>query len=207
MTPAGATPGGGGHGEGYGYGAGPSLGDEVRRALLARRVVLLHGTLDDAAIAECAATLMMLDASGDERIALRITGATATVDQALVIMDVMAALGVPVDTTAAGTVAGGAVGVFASGRSRLLAPHARLHLQEPDGSVAGRAVEIERALAAQSSQRDRFLERLAACTRRTPSEVVLEWGTGRFLEPDDAVTLGYADGVETPGRPGPLRRA
>jgi ATP-dependent Clp protease, protease subunit len=204
VTARGSLPGGDGHGQG---GGGPSVGDEVRRALLARRVVLLHGTLDDAAVAEAAATLMMLDASGDERIVLRITGATATIDQALVLMDVMGVLGVPVDTAAAGTVAGGAVGVFSSGRSRLLAPHARLHLQEPDGSVAGRAVEIERALAAQTSQRDRYLERLAACTGRPRADVALEWGTGRFLEPADAVTLGYADGVEIAGRAGPLRGA
>lgn len=170
--------------------------DDVRRQLLARRVVLVHGELDDARAAEAAATLMMLDATGDERIALRLTGADGSIEHGLVLMDVIAVLGVPVDVVAAGTVAGGAVGVLAACRRRTLAAHARLHLREPDGTVAGRAVDIERALAAQASQRDRFYARIAASTGRPQSEVEDAWRSSRYLEPADAVTLGYADEVE-----------
>lgn len=183
----------------------PGLGmaDQVHRALLARRVVLLHGNLDDAAVAEAAATILMLDASGDERIVVRMTGTSSSIDAALVLMDVMDVAGVPVDTVGAGTIAGGAVGVLAAGRRRTLAPHARLRLLEPDASVAGRATDIERALAAQSSQRDRFLSRLSACTGRPLPHLVQEWGGGAFLEPGDAVALGYANALEeAPSGPG-----
>lgn len=184
-----------------------NMADEVRRALLARRVVLLHGDLDDAAVAEAAATVLMLDAGGDERIVVRLTGTSAGVDAALVLMDVMDVAGVPVDTVGAGTIAGGAIGVLAAGRHRSLAPHARLHLLEPDAAVSGRASEIERALAAQASQRDRFLDRLASCTGRPRAHVAQEWGSGAYLEPEDAVALGYADGVEPEGAPRPERPA
>jgi ATP-dependent Clp protease, protease subunit len=176
---------------------GGSLEDDVGRALLARRVVLVHGTIGEDAAARAAASLMMLDAAGDERIVLRLTGADSTIDIGLVLMDTIDALGVPVDTVGAGTLAGGAVGVFAAGRHRNLAQHARLHLREPDGSVAGRAVDIERAVAAQHAQRERFLSLLARATRRPMAHLVEEWSTDRFLEPADAVTLGYADAVET----------
>lgn len=176
--------------------AGSGLSDEVGRQLLARRVVLVHGRVDDALAAETAATLLMLDATGDERVVLRLTGADATVDAALVIMDVIEVLGVPVDVVAAGTVAGGAVGILAAGRHRTIAAHARLHLREPDGSVAGRATDIERSLAAQASQRERFFGRISACTGR-PKPVVEEgWAAARYLEPLDALALGYADDVE-----------
>jgi|GEM_PF-3435244 len=172
-----------------------SLDDELDRAMLARRTVLLHGTLGDAPIARAAATLMMLDVSGDERIVVRLTSTRSTVDAGLVLMDTIEALGVPVDTFGLGTIAGGAIGVLASGRLRTLAPHSRLHLDEPDATVAGRAVDIERALAAHQAQRDRFTALLAARTGRPAAHLVAEWATERFLEPTDAVTLGYADGV------------
>src|SRR5579863_2509983 len=51
--------------------------DDVRRQLLSRRVVLVHGPIDDELCAATAATLMMLDATGDERIVVRLTGADA----------------------------------------------------------------------------------------------------------------------------------
>lgn len=179
--------------------AGYTLADDVRRQLLARRVVLVHGPLDDAAAAETAATLMTLDASGDDRVVLRLIGADTSIDLGLMLMDVIAVLGVPVDVTAGGTITGGAVGVLAAGRHRTLAPHARLHLREPDGTVAGRAIEIERSLAAQAAQRDRFHARVAQFTGRQMAVVEEDWRASRFLEPSDAVVLGYADEVEQVG--------
>ncbi len=184
------------HGPEQPVAGGGAFSDDLRRQLLARRVVLVHGTLDDARTAEAAATLMMLDATGDERILLRLTGVDGPIEQGLVLMDVIGVVGVAVDVLAAGTVAGGAVGVLAVCRHRSLAAHARLHLHEPDGTVSGRAVDIERALAAQASQRDRFYARLAACTGRPQSDIEDGWRASRYLEPLDAVTLGYADEVE-----------
>lgn len=178
---------------------GGSLSDDVHRQLLSRRIVLVHGPLDDAFAAETAATLMTLDASGDDRVVLRLMAADASIDLGLMLMDVMAVLGVPVDVTAGGSIAGGAVGILVAGRHRVLAPHARLHLREPDGTVAGRAVEIERALAAQAAQRDRFFARVAECSGRPQGVVEEDWRASRFLEPSDAVSLGYADEVEEAG--------
>lgn len=179
--------------------SGGSLSDDVHRQLLSRRIVLVHGPLDDASAAETAATLMTLDASGDDRVMLRLMAADASIDLGLMLMDVMAVLGVPVDVAAGGNIAGGAVGILVAGRHRVLAPHARLHLREPDGTVAGRAVEIERALAAQAAQRDRFFARVAECSGRPQPVVEEDWSSSRYLEPADAVALGYADEVEQAG--------
>lgn len=182
-------------------GPGPqgSLDDEVGRAMLARRVVLVHGTVADAAVARVAASLMMLDAAGDERVVLRLTGTDATFDAGLVLVDTIEVLGVPVDTVGLGTISGGMVGVLAAGRRRQLSPHALLRLREPDASVAGRAVDIERAVAAGEAQRARFFALLSARTGRPVGHLEQEWAADRFLEPADAVTLGYADAVEGRG--------
>jgi ATP-dependent protease ClpP protease subunit len=175
--------------------SGIGIPDDVRRMLLARRVVLVHGYVDDSVAAETAATLMMLDATGDERVLFRLTGADASVEHGLVIMDVIAVLGVPVDVFAAGTVAGGAVGVFAACRQRTIAAHGTLHLREPDGAVSGRAGDIANALAAQTAQRESFFARVAECTGRPVQVVKDAWRAARYLDPTEALALGYADDV------------
>ena len=51
-----------------GLGRGPeALSDVVARRLLAQRVVLLHGPLDDLSVTRVAAELMTLDADGRRR--------------------------------------------------------------------------------------------------------------------------------------------
>lgn len=173
-----------------------SVADEVARAMLGRRVLLVHGELDDARVGELSASLMMLDATGDDRIVLRITGAGASLEHGLVLMDVLGVVGVPVDVTGAGTILGGAVGLLAAGRHRSLSLHARLHLREPEREVAGRASDIERAVAEQAARRDRFLRALGTATGRPLCEVAAEWDIAPFLDAHDAVTLGYADAVD-----------
>lgn len=176
-------------------GGGGRFPDAVLGALLARRVVLVRGTLDDAQASEVAATLMTLDATGDEHIELRIGPAEGSVEAALAVTDVMEVLGVPVHTVGLGVLGGGAVALLASGSRREITRHTRLHLREPDGSVAGSATQIERAVAAQAARRALFHQLLARGTGRPLADIELEWAEGRFLEAEDAVTLGYADAV------------
>ena len=60
-------------GTGADTGLGPvPLSDVVARRLLAQRVVLLHGPLDDFSVTRVAAELMTLDAEGDDPVTLRV---------------------------------------------------------------------------------------------------------------------------------------
>lgn len=170
--------------------------DAVFGALFARRVVLVRGTLDETQASEVAAGLMTLDATGDEHIELRVGAAEGTVEAGLAVTDVMDVIGVPVHTVGLGVIGGGAVAVLAAGTRRALMRHARLHLREPDASVTGSAGDIERAVAAQSGRRELFHELLARCTGRPVRDIAVEWAEGRFLDAEDAVTLGYADSVQ-----------
>ncbi len=171
------------------------LADTVAGALLRRRVLVVHGALDHDRASEVSATLMTLDALGDEHVELQMSSADGPVDAGLVVADVIDVLGVPVHTVGLGLLSGGAVVVLASGSHRVLFKHARLHLRQPDMTASGRAIDIERTMAEQVSRRDAFYGQLARRTGRSRGEIELEWGGGRFLGAEDAVTLGYADHV------------
>jgi ATP-dependent Clp protease, protease subunit len=173
--------------------------DDVRSALLERRVVLLSGELDGGAASELAATLLTLDATGDTRIELRMSSSHGPLDAALSVIDVIDVLGVPVHAIALGTIEGGPVGVLAACRPRRIAPHAVLRLREPDVQVAGTANDLERALAAQGARRTGFLEHLADRVGRPFAELDAEWSHGAVLEARDTVTLGYADEILAAG--------
>jgi len=172
---------------------GPPLTEGVRAALLARRVVMVSGQLDQPQASEVAATLMTLDAIGDDHVELHITSATGPIEPGMVLIDVMEVLGVPVHTVGMGVVGGVVVGVLAAGTHRQLSRHARLNLREPDVEVSGRATEIERALAEHAARRETYYRLLARCTGRPVSEIEAEWVVGHFTAAEDAIALGYAD--------------
>ena len=176
-------------------GGGRSLPDGVRATLLARRVIMLNGELDHTQASEIAATLMTLDALGDEHIELRITSASGSMEAGLVLIDVIEVLGVPVHTVGMGEIGGGVVAVLTAGAERAVSPRARLYLREPDIDIAGRASDIERALAERTARRDVFFCFLARCTGRPLSEIEAEWAAGRYVSAEDAKTLGYVSSV------------
>jgi ATP-dependent Clp protease protease subunit len=173
----------------------PAALDGVGASLLARRVVVLGGELDDARATDLAATLLTLDATGDEPITLRLSGCRGALHPSLTVLDVLEVLGVEVHGAALGTIEGGPVGVLAACTVRQVAPHAVLRLREPDVEVAGTATELERLLAANAATRRAFLDALARRTRRPTADVEAEWDRGAYLDAPDAVTLGYADAI------------
>jgi ATP-dependent Clp protease protease subunit len=174
---------------------GRSLNEAVGTMLLARRIVMMNGELDHTRASEIAATLMTLDALGDEHVELRINSSSGSMETGLVLIDVIEVLGVPVHTVGMGEIGGGVVGVLAAGAERALSPRARLHLREPDIEVAGRASDIERALAERAARRDVFLGFLARRTGRPVAEIDAEWTIGPYVSAEDARTLGYVRGL------------
>ncbi|HLK46372.1 MAG TPA: ATP-dependent Clp protease proteolytic subunit, partial [Acidimicrobiales bacterium] len=152
-----------------------------------------------------AAALMTLDATGDDRIELRLLSCSGAIEHALAVIDVIDVLGVEVHTWGIGAVDGGPVGILATGAVRSVSPNARLRLHDGELSMSGSATDVQRTLADAAARRSGFLDRLAQATRRPIDEVDAEWSRGTYLVAADAVTLGYADAVvgATP-RLGPL---
>jgi ATP-dependent Clp protease protease subunit len=172
--------------------------DDVAARLLDRRIVLLSGDVDAARATAAAAELLTLDAIGDGHVELRLGSCTGSIEAALALIDVMAVLGVPVHTTALGSVEGGPIGVLVAGSRRGITPHGRLRLREPDAVVAGSARDLERTLAERSSVRAAFLQHVSSRVGRPVSDVVDEWELTSTLEAIDAVALGYVDEVLAP---------
>jgi ATP-dependent Clp protease, protease subunit len=175
--------------------ARPSFGDPVLASLLARRIVLVHGELTNERASEVAATLLTLDALGDEHVELRLQAPMASWDAAGVLVDVIDVLGVPVHTVAIGLVGGGAVCVLAAGGHRAISPHARLHLRHPEAQATGRPDDIARAVAEQSARQAEFHHLLAERTGRPIADIDDEWEGGGYLDAPSAIALGYADAL------------
>ena len=86
------------------------LSDLLAERLLAQRVVLLHGPLEDLTVARVSAELMTLDAEGDDPVTLRVDCGDAELAPALTLMDVVELMGVPVRALCLGQVGRGCRG-------------------------------------------------------------------------------------------------
>ena len=173
----------------------PPFTSQVLSSLFARRVVLVHGALTDERASELAAALLTLDALGDAHVELRLQVPSAPWDAAGVLVDVIDVLGVPVHTVGLGVVGGGAVAVLAAGSHRIVSPHARLHLRDPEAVASGRPHELARAVRQQLERRVDFHRLLAERTGRPQADIDAEWERGDYLDAPSAIALGYADAL------------
>ncbi len=62
--------------------------------------------------------------------------------------------------------------------------------------MAGRADEIERALAQHAARQDALFAKLSRSTGRAAADNGAEWGARRVRDAPDAVSFGYTDVVE-----------
>jgi ATP-dependent Clp protease protease subunit len=173
--------------------------DWLRTRLFEQRTVAVRGELTHEVVGRAAAELMTLDAEGDETVQLHVDAHGGSYDTAFTLVDVIDLLGVPVVATCVGRAEGPAVAVVAVADRRLAMPHARFRLTEPRDSFEGRAAEVEGWVQAQAAQRERFCERLAEATRRTPDEVATALRAGRHLDAREAVRFGLVDEIAQRG--------
>jgi ATP-dependent Clp protease protease subunit len=196
-------------GELFEPGSGPEpLSDTLAQRLLAQRVVLLHGPLDDVSVTRASAELMTLDAEGDDPVSLRVDCPDGSLASALTLMDVIELMGVPVRAMCLGRVGGGALGVVAVCAHRSAMPSTQFTLREPaSGSPAPlHARNVEQWAQLRADERDRFCARLAAATGHPVAEVRDDLVGGRYLAADEAVAYGLIDEVSRPEPGADVRR-
>ena len=160
-----------------------------------RRVVFLHGALDDRLAGELSIALMTLDAEGNGPISLHIDCAEGTFDGALAVMDVIDLLGVPVHATCVGRVEGPCCGVLAVCDHRRASMNTRFRLGAPrerfEGTVRDAAAQLEQLQARVA----RFVARLAGATGWPVERVADDVAAGRYLGADEALRYGLIDEV------------
>jgi len=177
---------------------GQHLHEVLAGRLLAQRVVLLNGPLDDLTVTRVAAELMTLDADGDDAVTLRVDCGEAALAPALTLMDVIELMGVPVRALCLGQVAGGAVGVVAVCAQRSAMPSTRFLLCEPATRFEAHVRNVAQWAELRAGERRRFCERLGAAVGRAPEAIEADLDRGRFLAAPEALAYGILDEVCRP---------
>ncbi len=177
------------------------LAEALARRLLAQRVVLLHGPLDDLSVTRVSAELMTLDAEGDDPVTLRVDCGEAGIAPALTIMDVIELMGVPVRALCLGQVGAGAIGVVAVCAHRAAMPSTRFSLSEPSTRTEAHVRNVAQWAELRAAERRRFCERVAAAVGRPAATVEEDLQHGRLLSAPEAVEYGILDEVCRPDAP------
>jgi ATP-dependent Clp protease, protease subunit len=171
--------------------------------LLARRIVLASGILDDEAAASLSAQLLTLDAEGDQPIRLELQNLRAELSATLTIMGILDILRVPVNGCVSGEISGPALGVLASCTGRTGYPNAIFTLAEPRLELGGTVT----AVTAREQQMTRMLDtlyfRLAEVTGREVDQIREDARRGRSLTTAQAIGYGLIQAQEASPRPDP----
>jgi len=169
--------------------------------LLAKRIVLASGFLDDDAAARLSAQLLTLDAEQKEPIRLELQNLRAELSAVLTVMGILDVLRVPVHACVSGEIAGPALGVLVSCPRRSGYPNASFVLAEPKLHFGGTVT----ALSAREQQMTRMLDtlyfRLAEVTGREVDQIREDAHRGRTLTTAQAIGYGLIQSQEAASRP------
>jgi ATP-dependent Clp protease, protease subunit len=177
----------------------PQWPDQVYERLFERRIVLVHGELDDEAATSLCAQLLTLDAERNEPIRLEIQGLAAELAAALTVMGVLDVLRVPVRACAGGQIGGPAVGILAAAAERRAYPNAVFMLSEPRLGFEGSATSLSSREEQVRVMLDALYLRLADVTGREVDEIRADARRGRYLTVDDAIGYGLIQGPAAKG--------
>ncbi|HWC37227.1 MAG TPA: ATP-dependent Clp protease proteolytic subunit, partial [Acidimicrobiales bacterium] len=107
----------------------------------------MSGVVDEQRAGDVAATIMTLDALGDDPVELRLNAESDSLDAAFTLIDTIDVLGIDVNATAASTVGGSIAGVLAVCSHRRIGSLGWIHLREPRAGFAGVATDLHRRAA------------------------------------------------------------
>jgi ATP-dependent Clp protease protease subunit len=173
--------------------------------LLAKRIVLASGLLDDDAASRLSAQLLTLDAEGvkgSEPIRLELQNLQAELPAALTVMGILDVMHVPVHACVSGQISGPALGVLACCPRRSGYPNASFTLTEPRLEFGGTVT----AITAREQQVTRMLDtlyyKLAEITEREVDDIRDDARRGRHLTTAQAIGYGLIQADETPSSDG-----
>jgi ATP-dependent Clp protease protease subunit len=170
-------------------------GDWLEGHMFDRRIVSLRGPLDHATATRIASQLMTLDATGGDSVSLQLDSAGGSLEAAFAVIDVIDALGVPVQVTCLGRVEGSAAVVAAVCGRRLAMPHTRFRVSDPSVEFEARASQVASLVQYHREACLRYHERLALATGKSLDSVTAACAEGRFMDASEAVAFGLVDEI------------
>jgi ATP-dependent Clp protease protease subunit len=178
-----------------GIGGDDAIGPALAGRMFERRIVFLHGSLDDRRAGDLAIALMALDAEGDDPIALHIDCSEGSLDGAFAVIDVIGLLEVPVHATCVGRVEGPVCGVLAICDHRRATMNTRFRLGAGDERFEGTVRDVAAHVERFRERLDRFVSGLADATGRPAATVAGDVAAGRHLDAEAALRYGLIDEV------------
>jgi ATP-dependent Clp protease, protease subunit len=170
---------------------------KLQEQLLAKRIVMASGVLDDAAAARLSAQLLALDADGDRPVRLELQNLRAELGAVITVMGILDVVRVSVHGCVSGELGGPALGLLACCPVRTAYPNATLTLSEPRAHLTGTAT----LLSSREQQLQRMLDtiyfKLAEVTGRAAEEIREDARQGRVLTAGQAVGFGLIQRQET----------
>lgn len=163
---------------------------ELADRLLAERVILVGGRLDDQLAGHVASQLLLLDARSNDPVTLHLSSAESELEPALSVAAAIDLIGSPVHIVARGTVRGPAIAVLAAGAQREAHRHTTFVLSAPQFTANGTADELATLAAEHESRAARLRDLIADATGRPADEVASDLETGRVLSAEEAETYG-----------------
>jgi ATP-dependent Clp protease protease subunit len=163
----------------------------------------MSGPLDQAAVNEAAARLLVLDGAGGDPIAVLVNSPGGPLGEVAALLDVLADLRAPLEVTTVGRAHGTAgVLVAAAPGRRLAGPRATLSLRcDVAEAHTGSAADLVRFAGAVAAVRDGLVARLAERTGRPEAWLGDQLDRGGPLAAAAAVEAGLLDGLAAPTRP------
>jgi ATP-dependent Clp protease protease subunit len=164
--------------------------DKLYERLLAQRIVLVSGVLDETATTRLSAQLLTLDAEGDGPIRLELQNLEAELPAALTLMGVLDVVRAEVQAYIGGEISGPAVGVLASCPRRLAYPNASFTLSEPRLRFSGTATAVSAHEQQARRMVDSLVYRIAEATGREADDIREDARHSRVLTVAEAIGYG-----------------
>ncbi len=167
-----------------------TLERELADRLLAERVILIGGRLDDALANHVASQLLLLNAQSKDPVTLHLSSTDSDLEAALSVAAAIDLIIAPVHVLARGTVRGPAIAVLAAAEQREAHRHTTFVLSAPRFTAEGRVNELATLSEQHDHQSARLRDLIAQATNRPADEIATDLETGRVLTAEDAQTYG-----------------
>ena len=142
--------------------------------------------------------LLAMDSLSHDPITINITSPGGDLDSTFLLIDTMRLIQSPVITIGE-FCASAACLVLASGSKRYLYPHAKTMLHLATGQMGGDYKDFAIQHKLMCDYQDKIVDILrAAGVKKSKEEILIDIDRDFWLEPDDAVAYGLADGILTP---------